>query len=124
GQAVIHHAPPGAQLAEFLPPFDFDGVVGRRTRAEKQQYQDNDQADSSSGAASAAAGIDCVPGHAPKDTIRMASRSEPRAPVRSRAHRRAASSSARVSAALSRRGDSGAERMLCRAANFAIVLIE
>ena len=35
--AVVQHAEPGVELAQFLPPFDLDGVAGKRAYAEQEE---------------------------------------------------------------------------------------
>ena len=58
---VIQHAEPGIELAQFLPPFDLDGVAGERAHTEQEQHQEDQEGNAGRGRT--AAGRNFIPGH-------------------------------------------------------------
>ena len=60
--AVVQHAQPGVELAQFLPPFDLDGVAGKRACAEQEEQHQNQESNAGRGR-TAAAGRYFIPGH-------------------------------------------------------------
>ena len=54
-RAVVEQAEPRAELAQLLPPFDFDHIRGQNARAQKQQAEDDEESDEGGSGAGAPA---------------------------------------------------------------------
>ena len=60
-EAVVQHAEPGVELAQFLPPLDLDRVAANGAHAEQEEQQKDEQRDA--GRRRTAAGRNFIPGH-------------------------------------------------------------